>query len=124
MEINQDNDGDTMVDDTGALEHMDIADEIEIKDVIKIRKKKPNVLDDENKLKEFEDSCNVDVHKLSSEEKLQDVLDRKSTPNYQNSPHRCELCFKGFLAANLLTNHFLMHHDPSIPQIHNKRQTT
>lgn len=121
MEAEHDYDGNPNIEDTATLENMDVAEDIEIKEIKPLvdikRRRKPTILDNVDMLREFETVYSVDVHKMSAEEKIQDVLDRKASVNYVNSPYRCELCYRGFLAAGLLKTHHLVRHNPSLAEV-------
>ncbi|KAF9407544.1 hypothetical protein HW555_012467 [Spodoptera exigua] len=71
------------------------------------------ILSDPIKLEEFQNLYHVDAHKLSHEEKTQDVLDRRDRTNYLNSPFKCDMCFKGFMAEDFFVEakkHFIEFH--------------
>ncbi|KAJ8706899.1 hypothetical protein PYW07_012977 [Mythimna separata] len=64
-------------------------------------------------MSDFEKAYDVEIIILSQSQQLQDVLDRKTSANYLHSPYKCELCFKGYMGADILKKHVLSQHDPS-----------
>ncbi|KAJ0175302.1 hypothetical protein K1T71_009443 [Dendrolimus kikuchii] len=72
------------------------------------RKKPPSLdkIDGEN----IEDFCTV--IKLSLEEQIAEVNNRKTSSNYQNAVYKCHLCYKGFIDTHAWQNHTAKH-DPS-----------
>lgn len=48
---------------------------------------------------------------LSKEQQINEVILRKNSMNYNNSPYKCDKCFKGFLEKNTFVNH-MEKHDP------------
>ncbi|KAJ8705122.1 hypothetical protein PYW08_012442 [Mythimna loreyi] len=67
----------------------------------------------EEKMSEFEKAYDVEIIVLSEKQQMKDVLDRKTSSNYLHSPYKCELCFKGYMGADILNKHVLSQHDPS-----------
>ncbi|XP_039762855.1 zinc finger protein 808-like isoform X3 [Pararge aegeria] len=51
------------------------------------------------------------VEKLTLEEQLSLIEERKETDNYKNSPYQCNICYKGFLAENTFDEHLFKHTD-------------
>lgn len=72
--------------------------------------KKPN-FENKDSLMAFERQFDVVVSVLSKDEQLDDVLNRKLSGNYLNSPYKCDMCYKGYMSAELLKKHLLSQHD-------------
>ncbi|XP_026724534.1 zinc finger protein 181-like [Trichoplusia ni] len=90
-----------------SIENLVYTDEIKIEKV-----KKPN-FESKDSLMEFGRQFDVLVTVLSKDEQFHDVLNRKLSGNYLNSPYKCEMCYKGFMSAELLKKHLLSQHDES-----------
>lgn len=73
----------------------------------KIRRTTVEVSEDEINLNEC---CTIQI--LSKEKQLEEIMKRKYSKNYKNSPHKCQLCYKGFL-NNDAWNHHLSKHSSS-----------
>ncbi|XP_068627343.1 oocyte zinc finger protein XlCOF6-like isoform X2 [Battus philenor] len=48
---------------------------------------------------------------LSMEEQVKEVIQRKETENYKNSPFKCDQCYKGFLDEGIYRSHMTRHSD-------------
>ncbi|XP_048002613.1 zinc finger protein 37-like isoform X2 [Leguminivora glycinivorella] len=62
---------------------------------------------------QFEKDFEVKIMILNKEEQLQEIVARKSSRNYLESPFRCESCGKGFNAEAAFNNH-TNRHSPSV----------
>ncbi|CAH0602469.1 unnamed protein product [Chrysodeixis includens] len=84
-------------------------------DEIKIEKgeKKKGFFESKESLKEFERQYDVAISVLSKDEQFEDVMSRKLSGNYLNSPYKCDMCYKGFMSEELLKKHVLSQHDAS-----------
>ncbi|KAJ0175304.1 hypothetical protein K1T71_009445 [Dendrolimus kikuchii] len=68
--------------------------------------KNPDEIDEQD----IEDFCTV--IKLSLDEQIAEVNNRKTSSNYQNSVYQCNLCYKGFIDTHAWKNHTAKH-EPS-----------
>lgn len=74
------------------------------------------VIDKENVKKKFPKNFNVDYFEdyatvvfLTPEDARRELLLRKDSLNYKNSPYKCELCYRGYEAKAAFENHKKRH---------------
>nr|XP_049695825.1 zinc finger protein 501 [Helicoverpa armigera] len=76
-------------------------------------KKKGKYFETKDNIDDFEKSFNVEIVILSREQQFKDVLERKNSTNYLQSPYKCENCYKGYMSEDILKKHMLSQHDKS-----------
>ncbi|KAG6463458.1 zinc finger protein 2 homolog [Manduca sexta] len=79
----------------------------------KVNKIKGKYFETKENMTNFESMYDVEIVILTKEQQLNDLLERKSSHNYLNSPFKCQYCYKGFIDEDNLKKHFKAQHDPS-----------
>ncbi|KAI8431664.1 hypothetical protein MSG28_016143 [Choristoneura fumiferana] len=77
-------------------------------------KKIKKMFECEEDFPKFESKYNMEIVVLTMEQQLENMVARKNSSNYINSPFKCEHCYKGFSSEATFKNHNLKHHDPSV----------